>query len=227
MCFGFLGNTLRKWLTSPVRRLSSGKADGHVKKLAHKHKKSREVRKSGEMTIGSQKDSDDSAATPQDETLEEVGGCRTLDTPQTCYKRVKWCFVILVFCRGFVTRAYRAVRCPSPVLRECRAAERRRARRVQTQYLCLHLWPSSSIACCSQTHRMTRWGELGRYSGGPGTRCNQLTSFFKIVGQERAWRIVLWGLLFRIVLIWKLPACFVFWTSGRQTESHRFCLQYL
>uniref|UniRef100_A0A8C5E3H0 Uncharacterized protein n=1 Tax=Gouania willdenowi TaxID=441366 RepID=A0A8C5E3H0_GOUWI len=49
-----------------------GKADGHVKKLAHKHKKSRDVRKSGEMTIGSQKDSDDSAATPQDETLEEV-----------------------------------------------------------------------------------------------------------------------------------------------------------
>lgn len=70
----FLGNTLRKWLTSPVRRLSSGKADGHVKKLAHKHKKSREVRKSGEMTMGSQKDSDDSAATPQDETVEEVGG---------------------------------------------------------------------------------------------------------------------------------------------------------
>ncbi|XP_041867313.1 triple functional domain protein isoform X3 [Melanotaenia boesemani] len=65
------GNTLRKWLTSPVRRLSSGKADGHVKKLAHKHKKSRDVRKSGEMTMGSQKDSDDSAATPQDETLEE------------------------------------------------------------------------------------------------------------------------------------------------------------
>ncbi|XP_051527160.1 triple functional domain protein-like isoform X1 [Myxocyprinus asiaticus] len=63
------GNTLRKWLTSPVRRLSSGKADGHVKKLAHKHKKSRDVRKSGDA--GSQKDSDDSAATPQDETLEE------------------------------------------------------------------------------------------------------------------------------------------------------------
>uniref|UniRef100_A0A8C3EY41 Trio Rho guanine nucleotide exchange factor n=1 Tax=Corvus moneduloides TaxID=1196302 RepID=A0A8C3EY41_CORMO len=60
------GNTLRKWLTSPVRRLSSGKADGHVKKLAHKHKKSREVRKSADA--GSQKDSDDSAATPQDET---------------------------------------------------------------------------------------------------------------------------------------------------------------
>lgn len=64
------GNTLRKWLTSPVRRLSSGKADGHVKKLAHKHKKSREVRKSADA--GSQKDSDDSAATPQDETMEEV-----------------------------------------------------------------------------------------------------------------------------------------------------------
>ncbi|CAL8297080.1 unnamed protein product [Lota lota] len=66
------GNTLRKWLTSPVRRLSSGKADGHVKKLAHKHKKNREVRKSGDVgTLGSQKDSDDSAATPQDETVEE------------------------------------------------------------------------------------------------------------------------------------------------------------
>uniref|UniRef100_A0A672T5G1 non-specific serine/threonine protein kinase n=1 Tax=Sinocyclocheilus grahami TaxID=75366 RepID=A0A672T5G1_SINGR len=64
------GNTLRKWLTSPVRRLSSGKADGHVKKLAHKHKKSRDVRKSADA--GSQKDSDESAATPQDETLEEV-----------------------------------------------------------------------------------------------------------------------------------------------------------
>ncbi|XP_012819809.1 triple functional domain protein isoform X3 [Xenopus tropicalis] len=63
------GNTLRKWLTSPVRRLSSGKADGHVKKLAHKHKKSREVRKNTDS--GSQKDSDDSAATPQDETIEE------------------------------------------------------------------------------------------------------------------------------------------------------------
>uniref|UniRef100_A0A8C1YA37 Trio Rho guanine nucleotide exchange factor a n=1 Tax=Cyprinus carpio TaxID=7962 RepID=A0A8C1YA37_CYPCA len=66
------GNTLRKWLTSPVRRLSSGKADGHVKKLAHKHKKSRDVRKSADA--GSQKDSDDSAATPQDETLEESCG---------------------------------------------------------------------------------------------------------------------------------------------------------
>lgn len=68
------GNTLRKWLTSPVRRLSSGKADGHVKKLAHKHKKSREVRKSADA--GSQKDSDDSAATPQDETVEEVSAAQ-------------------------------------------------------------------------------------------------------------------------------------------------------
>lgn len=48
-----------------MRRLSSGKADGHAKKLAHKHKKNR---KSGE----SQRDSDENAATPQDETVEEV-----------------------------------------------------------------------------------------------------------------------------------------------------------
>uniref|UniRef100_A0A673HD90 non-specific serine/threonine protein kinase n=1 Tax=Sinocyclocheilus rhinocerous TaxID=307959 RepID=A0A673HD90_9TELE len=72
------GNTLRKWLTSPVRRLSSGKADGHVKKLAHKHKKSRDVRKNADA--GSQKDSDDSAATPQDETIEEVGDQKHLNT---------------------------------------------------------------------------------------------------------------------------------------------------
>ncbi|XP_075868965.1 triple functional domain protein isoform X3 [Nelusetta ayraudi] len=66
------GNTLRKWLTSPVRRLSSGKADGHVKKLANKHKKNRDgTRKNMDAMHGSQKDSDDSAATPQDETLEE------------------------------------------------------------------------------------------------------------------------------------------------------------
>uniref|UniRef100_A0A4W6FNL1 Trio Rho guanine nucleotide exchange factor a n=1 Tax=Lates calcarifer TaxID=8187 RepID=A0A4W6FNL1_LATCA len=77
------GNTLRKWLTSPVRRLSSGKADGHVKKLAHKHKKSREVRKSGEMTMGSQKDSDDSAATPQDETWSKETAALPPSTPLT------------------------------------------------------------------------------------------------------------------------------------------------
>uniref|UniRef100_A0A670ZTC6 Trio Rho guanine nucleotide exchange factor n=1 Tax=Pseudonaja textilis TaxID=8673 RepID=A0A670ZTC6_PSETE len=81
------GNTLRKWLTSPVRRLSSGKADSHVKKLAHKHKKSREVRKSADTS--SQKDSDDSAATPQDETLEEVGGF--------CYLLVNNCFHCIHF----------------------------------------------------------------------------------------------------------------------------------
>uniref|UniRef100_A0A8C7CQB4 non-specific serine/threonine protein kinase n=1 Tax=Oncorhynchus kisutch TaxID=8019 RepID=A0A8C7CQB4_ONCKI len=66
------GNTLRKWLTSPVRRLSSGKADGHVKKLAHKHKKNRDGRSKNADSAGSQKDSDDNAATPQDETIEEV-----------------------------------------------------------------------------------------------------------------------------------------------------------
>ncbi|KAM9512921.1 triple functional domain protein-like isoform 2-T2 [Salvelinus alpinus] len=65
------GNTLRKWLTSPVRRLSSGKADGHVKKLAHKHKKNRDGRSKNADSVGSQKDSDDNAATPQDETIEE------------------------------------------------------------------------------------------------------------------------------------------------------------
>ncbi|KAL2080068.1 hypothetical protein ACEWY4_023861 [Coilia grayii] len=66
------GNTLRKWLTSPVRRLSSGKADGHVKKL-NKHKPKRpDMRKNPDAT--SQKDSDDSAATPQDETVEERVG---------------------------------------------------------------------------------------------------------------------------------------------------------
>ncbi|CAL8260845.1 unnamed protein product [Boreogadus saida] len=68
------GNTLRKWLTSPVRRLSSGKADGHVKKLANKHKKNRGevVRKTAaDLPLGSHKDPDDTAATPQDETLEE------------------------------------------------------------------------------------------------------------------------------------------------------------
>lgn len=73
------GNTLRKWLTSPVRRLSSGKADGHVKKLANKHKKNREgARKNMDAMHGSQKDSDDSAATPQDETLEEASHARSM-----------------------------------------------------------------------------------------------------------------------------------------------------
>ena len=83
------GNTLRKWLTSPVRRLSSGKADGHVKKLAHKHKKSREVRKSADA--GSQKDSDESAATPQDETAEEVRASGiSLQVVGTVHSLVAW-----------------------------------------------------------------------------------------------------------------------------------------
>ncbi|TNM93281.1 hypothetical protein fugu_018683 [Takifugu bimaculatus] len=52
------GNTLRKWLTSPVRRLSSGKADGHCEETRPQAQKE-------------PRDSDDSAATPQDETVEE------------------------------------------------------------------------------------------------------------------------------------------------------------
>lgn len=67
-----------------MRRLSSGKADGHVKKLAPKHKKNREMRKSGEMTMVSQKDSDDSAATPQDETVEEVGATFSTVSQEFC-----------------------------------------------------------------------------------------------------------------------------------------------
>lgn len=87
------GNTLRKWLTSPVRRLSSGKADGHVKKLAHKHKKNREgARKNMDAMHGSQKDSDDSAATPQDETLEEVRVIRSTDSARI----IRLC----MFCSG-------------------------------------------------------------------------------------------------------------------------------
>lgn len=90
------GNTLRKWLTSPVRRLSSGKADGHVKKLAHKHKKNREgARKNMDAMHGSQKDSDDSAATPQDETLEEVSHQITA----RMIKRV-------LFCSGWKTTTF-------------------------------------------------------------------------------------------------------------------------
>ena len=81
------GNTLRKWLTSPVRRLSSGKADGHVKKLAHKHKKNRDgTRKNMDSMAGSQKDSDDNAATPQDETLEEVRTDKAVHSIRTLYR---------------------------------------------------------------------------------------------------------------------------------------------
>uniref|UniRef100_A0A4W6EMP7 Uncharacterized protein n=1 Tax=Lates calcarifer TaxID=8187 RepID=A0A4W6EMP7_LATCA len=96
------GNTLRKWLTSPVRRLSSGKADGHVKKLAHKHKKNRDgTRKNMDTISGSQKDSDDSAATPQDETLEEVRADEAVDSYDTCVTFVlhgdNFCFLSLSY----------------------------------------------------------------------------------------------------------------------------------
>uniref|UniRef100_A0A6I8PGU4 non-specific serine/threonine protein kinase n=1 Tax=Ornithorhynchus anatinus TaxID=9258 RepID=A0A6I8PGU4_ORNAN len=50
------GNTLKKWLTSPVRRLNSGKADGHVKK---QKKPARDGRKSCEL--GSPRTADDGA----------------------------------------------------------------------------------------------------------------------------------------------------------------------
>lgn len=50
-------NTLKKWLTSPVRRLNSGKADGNIKK----QKKVRDGRKS--FDLGSPKPGDET--TPQ------------------------------------------------------------------------------------------------------------------------------------------------------------------
>ncbi|KAJ8406006.1 hypothetical protein AAFF_G00308940 [Aldrovandia affinis] len=61
------GNTLKKWLTSPVRRLSHGKADSNVKKIPGKHKK-RDGRKSvdlGPPRFG------DSEVPPQDESADE------------------------------------------------------------------------------------------------------------------------------------------------------------
>uniref|UniRef100_A0A8C4W3B8 Trio Rho guanine nucleotide exchange factor n=1 Tax=Gopherus evgoodei TaxID=1825980 RepID=A0A8C4W3B8_9SAUR len=75
------GNTLRKWLTSPVRRLSSGKADGHVKKWPISIRRVERCAKV--LMAGSQKDSDDSAATPQDETIEEVSLCFTRKLVET------------------------------------------------------------------------------------------------------------------------------------------------
>lgn len=159
------GNTLRKWLTSPVRRLSSGKSDGHVKKLAHKHKK---VRKSGEMTGSTQKDSDDSAATPQDETVEEVRGrpqsllcvcvfSFSLPSPLSVSLYLYLTsFPLSLLYRECVTRASLVGPCPSPRPLGCRAVERRRARRVLTLYPYRPPWPSSSTAYCSLTHRTTR-----------------------------------------------------------------------
>ncbi|XP_069052921.1 kalirin isoform X1 [Lepisosteus oculatus] len=61
------GNTLKKWLTSPVRRLSSGKADSNVKKIPSKPKK-RDSRKS--LDLGSPKPGDNET-TPQDDSADE------------------------------------------------------------------------------------------------------------------------------------------------------------
>ncbi|KAG2459312.1 KALRN protein, partial [Polypterus senegalus] len=64
------GNTLKKWLTSPVRRLSSGKADSsNVKKLPSKPKK-RDSRKS--FDLGSPKPGEHET-TPQDDSADEKG----------------------------------------------------------------------------------------------------------------------------------------------------------
>lgn len=57
-------NTLKKWLTSPVRRLNSGKADSNIKK----QKKVREGRKS--FDLGSPKPGDET--TPQGDSADEV-----------------------------------------------------------------------------------------------------------------------------------------------------------
>lgn len=60
-------NTLKKWLTSPVRRLNSGKADGNIKK----QKKVRDGRKS--FDLGSPKPGDET--TPQGDSADEVPTC--------------------------------------------------------------------------------------------------------------------------------------------------------
>ncbi|NXR99013.1 KALRN protein, partial [Oxylabes madagascariensis] len=56
-------NTLKKWLTSPVRRLNSGKTESHIKK----HKKVRDGRKS--FDLGSPKTGDET--TPQGDSADE------------------------------------------------------------------------------------------------------------------------------------------------------------
>ncbi|XP_023688517.1 kalirin isoform X4 [Paramormyrops kingsleyae] len=63
------GNTLKKWLTSPVRRLSHGKADNAVKKVPSKGKK-RDGRKS--IDLGPPKFGDTDAV-QQDESADERG----------------------------------------------------------------------------------------------------------------------------------------------------------
>uniref|UniRef100_A0A8C3DN01 Kalirin RhoGEF kinase n=1 Tax=Corvus moneduloides TaxID=1196302 RepID=A0A8C3DN01_CORMO len=57
-------NTLKKWLTSPVRRLNSGKTESHIKK----QKKVRDGRKS--FDLGSPKTGDET--TPQGDSADEV-----------------------------------------------------------------------------------------------------------------------------------------------------------
>lgn len=59
-------NTLKKWLTSPVRRLNSGKTESHIKK----QKKVRDGRKS--FDLGSPKTGDET--TPQGDSADEVCG---------------------------------------------------------------------------------------------------------------------------------------------------------
>ncbi|XP_029112845.1 kalirin-like isoform X1 [Scleropages formosus] len=61
------GNTLKKWLTSPVRRLSHGKADSALKKVPSKSKK-RDGRKS--IDLGPSKFGENEAA-QQDESADE------------------------------------------------------------------------------------------------------------------------------------------------------------
>ncbi|XP_036396533.1 kalirin isoform X3 [Megalops cyprinoides] len=63
------GNTLKKWLTSPVRRLSQGKADSGVKKIPSKPKK-RDGRKS--IDLGLPNFGENETAT-QDESADERG----------------------------------------------------------------------------------------------------------------------------------------------------------
>ena len=165
--------------------------------------------------MGSQKDSDDSAATPQDETLEEVGGYRDISSSRS-FLQLSWSnlrFAVLLRCRGFVTRACRAARYPSQVLQACKAAERRRVRRVLTQYLCLHLWPFSNTACCSRTHRTTRWGELGhhreRQRKGRLSGKDEQEEWEKSLLQIKTWtestRVSqFWVLQRRVPVIWKV-----------------------
>lgn len=57
-------NTLKKWLTSPVRRLNSGKTESNIKK----QKKVRDGRKS--FDLGSPKTGDET--TPQGDSADEV-----------------------------------------------------------------------------------------------------------------------------------------------------------